>query len=215
MLSFLFVCLLAFPAHAQYQYGGTYNTARVAYMNQATMTQAVPLTCKRCWSIGWIILWDACPDNAVEPCDNAARSDDYVEAGIGQDTYDKWTSKKSHRTALWYASQDVPWGVMVGTVPLGTPVTVSMVKNDGQGSIAVRWDWPGGSLSKVINVPHWLNGPGIHPVKAEMYGNSPPVHIKFQNVPIWPQDITQGVYLDAEGPYSVSGTLQNFTVSGR
>ena len=201
-------------AHSDYHHAGVSNTARVAYTNQATMMIQGTLTFKKAWVLGWAILWDTCPDNPVAYCNPADRSENYVEAGIGFNTYDKWTSKGSNRVALWYASDSNTGGTSVGTVPVGTPVTVSLTKNDGQKYVTVRWDWPGGTLSRQVPVSGWLNGPGIHPVKAEIYGGHPTVNIQFSNVSWWPEDSTQGAYLLQEAPYHVSGTLAGFTVRG-
>lgn len=216
MKFFASLFFLLFPsfALAQYQYGGTYNTARVAYHNQATMIQTGTLNCKKCWSIGWIILWDSCPDNPVVYCNPAERSENYVEAGIGQSIIGHWTKAGEQKTALWYASNSKPYGIKVGELPTGTPITVSMTKADGERAVMVRWDWPGGTKSLSVPVAGWLNGPGIHPVKAEMYGKNPPVNLRFEGVPSWGEDVIQGVRLEAEGPYHVTGTLQNFTITG-
>jgi hypothetical protein len=196
----------ATQADSGYHYAGVSHTAKVAHDTSAIITVTKLPTQVYSQAIGWTLLWDYQGTNA------------YVEAGVGM----LYPGGKPKTVSLWWASNAKNPGGIVGSVPLGTPVLVELHKTDGVQSVQVRWTWttPNGrvkSISRSFSVLGWVNGPGIHSTKAEVYSFSATVHpnpfaIQFNDVTIYPED-TSCAYLQSTPPYVAVGTLTDFSVT--
>jgi hypothetical protein len=204
-------------AHFGYHWAGVSSTAKVAYTAQVTITMlAHPKNCELgCHSIAYQNLWDYGPGG----------SGNFVQAGVALD----W--RYPSKIALWWESQDNIGVNQTGDyVPLGTPVTIEMQKNDGEKFVTVRWKWKKNGKDvkpKIIKVktPQWVKGPGVHPVFYEMLSSDlskysyskplvehpGPVWVRFSNVMIYPQDLGT-VFLYSSPPYKPTGTITEFEV---
>lgn len=211
-MKIVFSCLLLFsavPAQAYtYYYTGVSNTAQVAYVSQAQMRMDAHPTCLRnkCHALVWTALWDV----------GAGHSDQYVEVGIGYSPRFRCPRKAS--VALWWATPQMPAGAAEGCVPKGTEVVVTAERVDGDERVLATWQWKGGKISRWVETPGWLVGPGIHPTKIEVYSHydneTPrPVSLSVSNVHLFPQD-TQA-FLQQASPYNaVAGSsLTSFGVN--
>jgi hypothetical protein len=195
------VLILLFAPVAQadfgYHYAGFSQTASVARYNRAIMTlhkKPEPCVRGRCHVVSWVILWDL------------VHSGRWAEAGIG---YNPSWKKSGNRVSLWWASEDHPYGVVVGTVPYGTPVEVKMEKWDGDEEIQVLWCWRDANgqeqqLFRQVPAPGWETGPGIHPAKIEVFTDArnpvahPSVSMEMNGVAQFPEDNS---VLQSSGPY--------------
>jgi hypothetical protein len=189
-----------------YNYAGVSHTAKVAHDTSVIITITHLPRQVYSQAIGWTLLWDTQGTGA------------YVEAGVGM----LYPGGKPKVVSLWWASNSKNPGGKVGSVPLGTPVLVELHKSDGVQSVQVRWTWttPNGrvqSISRSFPVQGWVNGPGIHSTKAEVYSSSATVNpnpfaIQFNDVTIYPED-TSSAYLQSTPPYVPAGTLTDFSVT--
>jgi hypothetical protein len=205
-------CLLLFsvtPAHAYvYSYTGVSNTAQVAYASQAHMRMDEHPTCLRakCHALGWTVLWDV----------GAGHSKQYVEAGIGYSP--RFLCPQNASVALWWASPQIPAGVREACVPKGTTVVVSVERVDGDEWVLATWQWDDRKLSRWIATPGWVNGPGVHPTKIEVYSyynnvTPGPVSLAVSQVTLFPQDTD--AFLQQTAPYLAvpDSTLTEFAVN--
>lgn len=195
-------------AHEGYHYAGVTNTTGTASTTQATITHRENPDCSWCHTLEWTVLWDS----------NA--SGQYAEAGVG---YSSWWSTPRRFAHLWYATPNGSevTGVTVGKVALGTPVTITIVKNTDQ-SATILWSWQEckrvcsqKQIVKTVAMPGWIDQDGIHPTKMEVYssdGSHPSSCADFTNVAIYPDDINAS--LQETDPYYVTSgsTLENFSV---
>ena len=180
-----------------YHYAGFSKTASVARYNRAVMTlHEKPQPCVRghCHVVGWVVLWDV---------DHSGR---WAEAGIG---YNPAWKKSGNRVSLWWASEDQPYGVVVGTVPYGTPVEVKIEKWNSNEEIRVLWRWRDANgqeqrLFRKVPAPGWKTGPGIHPAKIEVFTDAknpvahPSVSMEMNGVAQFPEDNS---ILQSSDPY--------------
>ncbi len=202
----LFPLFFSSPAQAvTYYYTGVSQTTQVAYLSQARMQMDAHPKCKVgiCHAIAWTVLWDV----------NATGQ--YVEAGIGYFPHAR--CKKKVSVALWWASPQKPSGVPVGCVPKGTEVKVTVYREDGEEGVLATWEWDGGEVSRWIETPGWIVGPGIHPTKIEVYSSNEhvqpsPVSLTVSEVLLYNQDTE--VFLQQTPPYlATSGsTVTTFSV---
>lgn len=204
-------CLFLVPTTAhgyKYYYTGITNTAKVARQTSATFTMTQHATnCKYssdCLQLGWTILWNNDPTIAQ-----------YIEAGIG---YQPARCPTATPVKLWYATPQSPGGSNVGCVALGTPVTVTITKLDGQAWATVKWQYGSTVITRSPSLPGWWNGPGIHPTKAEVYSKydavTPyPFTMRIQNATLYPEDYPL-IQVQQTSPYLlVPGALwEDFTV---
>lgn len=188
-----------------YYYTGASQTAQVAYLSQARMRMDTHPKCKvsLCHAIAWTALWDV------------NTTGQYVEAGIGYFPHAR--CKKNTSVALWWASPQSPYGTAVGCVLRGTEVKVTIYREDGEAGVLATWEWDGGEVSKWIDTPGWIVGPGIHPTKIEVYSykdhETPrPVSITVSDVLLYSED-TQ-VFLQQTPPYvaTSNSTVTTFAV---
>jgi hypothetical protein len=211
-MKIIFTCWLLFmavPAQAYvYYYTGTQNTAQVAYDSQARMRMDAHPTCRRrkCHAIAWTALWDV----------GVGRSNQYVEVGIGYSP--RFRCPKNASVALWWASPQMPAGQREACVPKGTEVVVTAQRVDGDDRVLATWEWKRGKVSRWIDTPGWVNGPGIHPAKIEIYSYTNnatpgPVSLEVSNVYLFAQD-TKALLQQTAPYYAVPGsTLTHFAVN--
>ena len=233
------VLLLTSHAEAQYWYAGVTQTARLAYHAEATINiiqQPSKSLCKSpCHVIAWIALWDR------KAADKPSASGAFVEMGVGLQT---GTLGDTNLVTMWYTGSltpDLAWRYGIAwpakttdiidvtpdtaaiRVPLNTPVRCTLDKNDGEEFITARWYTNTGGTPKIVTrivpVPGWVNGPGVHPVNYEVApgykykiqnGLPRPVNITFTGVTHLTGDVN--AFLEADPPYTISGTLTDFTV---
>jgi len=208
----VFTCLLLFtavPAQAYtYYYTGVSNTAQVANASQAQIRMDAHPTCLRskCHAIAWTALWDV----------GAGHSNQYVEVGIGYSP--RFRCPKNASVALWWASPQMPAGAGEACVSKGTEVVVTAERVDGDERVFATWEWKGGKVSRWIDTPGWVKGPGIHPTKVEVYSyydnaTPGPVSLTVSDVYLFSQDTK--AFLQQTAPYyAVPGsTLTAFAVN--
>lgn len=207
----VFTCLLLFvtaPAQAYvYYYTGVSNTAQVAYVSQAQMRMDAHPTCLRakCHAIAWTALWDV----------GAGHSNQYVEVGVGYSP--RFRCPKNASVALWWASPQMLAGAREACVPKGTTVVVSVERVDGDAQVLATWQWNDRKISRWIDTPGWLIGPGIHPTKIEVYSfydniTPGPVSLTVSDVPLFPQD-TEAFLLQTAPYEAIAGSsLTSFAV---
>jgi len=206
----LLLSILLFTANAEaykYYYTGITGTSPVAHVNSAEITmynypQFNCATSSSCFAVGWVLLWNTTVGQ-------------YAEAGIG---YQPGKCHKSTPVKLWYATVQSPGGVTVGCVPLGTPVRVSILKDDGKTSAFILWEYGNTKISRNVSLPGWLNGSGIHPVKVEVYTSSNittpyPVKIRIKGFMFSPYEM--GIKPQETFPYLIQpgSVFEDFTVA--
>lgn len=212
VMPFLLLVLgIANPAYAHpgYHYAGVTNTS-LSTKAQATITQnSIPPKPRVSYlhTVGWVVLWDT------------DASGQYAEAGVGWST--SWHVPKG-RVALWYATPQVNTGVIVGNVPLGTPVQIVVTKPTVDPIANITWTWidPATGNPRTItatpSVPGWIDMDGIHPVKTEVYsasGDHPEAKFTFTNTNV-SAATDPNASLAADDPYAFTtgSTLENFGV---
>lgn len=196
-------------AHSGYHYAGVTNTS-LSTKAQATITQnSIPKKSRGSYvhTVGWVVLWDT------------DASGQYAEAGVGWST--SW-HVPSGRVALWYATPQINTGVIVGNVPIGTPVQIIVTKPTVDPVAQITWTWvdPATGSSRTITatpgVPGWTDMDGIHPVKTEVYsasGDHPEAKFTFTNTNV-SAATDPGASLAADAPYAFTAgsALENFGV---
>ena len=205
---FVLLFFLACPPVTEawtYYYTGVSETAQVAYLSQARMRMDAHPKCKgnSCHVLAWTVLWDA----------NATGQ--YVEAGIGYAS--RFECPKKASVGLWWASPQSLSGTVVGCVPRGTDVKVTVYREDGAAGVLALWQWEGGEVSQWIETPGWIVGPGIHPTKIEVCSSKEsvtpsPVSMTVSDVQFYNED-TQ-VFLQQTPPYPAQpgSTVTTFSV---
>lgn len=181
------LCILTFSNYcfAGYYYSGISNTAPVAYINEMSAVFYEHPICERavCHSIAWVTLWDKSVSNQ------------YVEAGIGYSPRFNCPVNKS--IGLWWATKQFPYGEKIACVKKGTLVNVGIIKLQKKEQVLISWKYGLFKHSVVVNTPNWINKPGIHPTKLEVYSNNniapSPVHAIIYPMPLFIQD-TQIIY---------------------
>ncbi len=151
---------------ALYFYSGIANTPQSAYHTEATFRMGERPTCayNQCHTVAWTVLWDR------------GRSGQFVEAGVGY-----IPRFQCEGTSLWVATPQTPGGEEVACVPSNTWIAVYIDKRNGEALATVWWFWQDNHIDKTIELPNWVNGPGISPTKVEIYTSGKlvyPVHIE-------------------------------------
>lgn len=210
MRSVVVLSLLAMtsPVHAYtYYHTGVSNTARVAHATQARLRMDEHPKCLKgkCHAIAWTVLWDA----------GTGHSNQYVEVGIG---YSPRACPRKTPVKLWWASPQMPTSATVACVPKGTEVVVTAQREDGKEGVWATWEWPGGRISRWVDTPGWIAGPGIHPTKVEIYSyydslTPGPVSLSVAEVLLYDQDTAAS--LDQAAPYYLvpGSSLTSFAVN--
>ncbi len=202
---------------AQYQYAGLQAGATV--YAQATFTQNAPTElCDPCHALVWARLWDI------------AQSNKFVEAGIGNASYLK---TKPGNVFLWWASgsalgprlsvPSIDKFQRVAEVPYDTSVTVRVEKIPDQESVVITWsyadqDGTEHEIHKRVQARGWTSPRGFRPIQFEHWGPQgfSVVDYSINDVYLTYFDTLYGYgsYLSADVPYSVTGDLRNFRVTG-
>jgi len=206
VLLVLFPLVFSLPAEAgTYYYTGVSQTAQVSYLSQARMRMDAHPKCKVgiCHAIAWTVLWDV------------HATGQYVEAGIGYFPHAR--CKKNTSVALWWASPQKPSGVPIGCVPKGMDVKVTVYREDGEAGVLATWEWDGGEVSRWIDTPSWIFGPGIHPTKIEVYSlnehvQPSPVSMTVSEVLLYNEETE--VFLQQTPPYvaTADSSVTTFSV---
>lgn len=197
--------LTAASVEAHY-YTGITGTSKLARYTSATMRMdAFPTNCKyswECFAISWTTLWEQ-------------QIGQYVEAGIG---YQPNKCPAATPVKLWYATPAIPGARTVTCLPLGATVKVSITKNDGQEYATVVWDWTTNRISYRVSLPKWINGPGIHPTKIEVFTDDnliPPKPVRMRVTDTYMYTGDAYVTLQQTAPYLLQpgSTLADFSVN--